>query len=1076
MAETSIRSGAVPDFPFAELSPSDFHRLVLHLLEREPRVARVESYGALGSDGGVDLIASMSAADGAPPAPAKDAAEIDEVDARYRPTLVQVKRAKAFNISAARAELRRLRASGSHVGFERYLLVAACVPSAAAIDELRRGCAELGLHDVEVWERSALTARVLRHRDLLSFFDIPAPREWLEDGGVARGMLDLRRLVFAGHPVVLLVGERWREDLELELLSTDAPRSEEPLRWLVTHHVITSAIGHGTDLSLALSDLLAVSSGDDPPAGELGLWQPRRDLSIGPALADVLGRVAARHGHAPLLIALGLTAEQVEELRVHAARLRDHVAERGMVVLDDSSGELCATDLRPLSGAELLWSLHRCVAPDWLAFHCRPVDFADDYGFEDVIAGRSVSAGIVRNGHWPMGEQGIRRDRHGSVVDELGLVVFGRPTTIEDLPGTGKTASAYRMAHLLCPEASCYLDLQAVSNVTLEDLTRLVFALEGRHERVALILDNAQTAKASQELAVLLDRRKDNRVHLIRVVTLPFEDLDLLGGELQQTGESRLRRATSIASLAKWVAQHPEVDAERVHEAESRARNMWHFFYLLRGGAASLLSELEDTARSERSDVVWYAVAAAHVFLGRPATVRTIHGLIAEQGLWPFSVSEGERGRWILSSVVSLLSSRRIVAAVDGLLCRHSYEAYGVVRLSHDRGLHISATTYREANVALFKRALAPIGIPPEMRDRSPLTKRDLYQFTDDHVMPVLEHQRELERAVPFEEELRDHVETTWRELMELLEEWPANVVYWLFNRAHFSSFALRFSPFSGLLRLRCLESVGCESDAIDLEYMIKGVIAYEALATARGRWEMGEAVHTAERDLADLATRRERLQALPVGSKVRSATDAALEKVEQSIVKRRESARATIDMLDEVNRMPPEFTFGEETVSSLTKSTRWLEHHTSLLAQAVESVDQRRLLASMRNLKTARPLLLAHLWLLSPELGRQLFAAMSSEWREEVVRQVKAAPDSYSALHLGADDDALAVFASELAEVSPEIHSWIAQGGGGKLGKRVRAANGSGIRGAYPAPALPRSPPERMLGRVKSLLGRGAT
>lgn len=82
----------------------------------------------------------------------------------------------------------------------------------------------------------------------------------------------------------------------------------------------------------------------------------------------------------------------------------------------------------------------------------------------------------------------------------------------------------------------------------------------------------------------------------------------------------------------------------------------------------------------------------------------------------------------------------------------------------------------------------------------------------------------------------------------------------------------------------------------------------------------------------------------------------------------------------------------------------------------------------------------------------------MPAEWRDEVVDRVKESPDSYIPLHLGEHDDFLAIFVSELAEVSPPIRRWISRGGGGELGERIRTAEADGYRGREAATIPPGS------------------
>jgi hypothetical protein len=86
--------------------------------------------------------------------------------------------------------------------------------------------------------------------------------------------------------------------------------------------------------------------------------------------------------------------------------------------------------------------------------------------------------------------------------------------------------------------------------------------------------------------------------------------------------------------------------------------------------------------------------------------------------------------------------------------------------------------------------------------------------------------------------------------------------------------------------------------------------------------------------------------------------------------------------------------------------------------------------------------MILAHLWLLSPSLGRKVYGLMSAEWREEVVAALKGWSKDNDTLFLPGFDDLVALFGIELAEKEPAVATWLASEASGEIGERARSAS----------------------------------
>jgi len=1027
----TIRSGAIRDFPFEELSPEDFHRLALHLLDRDPDVAKVENFGAGGDDGGIDLIAE--------PTPS-DLLSASPRTSRSLKTIVQVKRVQRFSASSARTEIERLRRSPIDDEFDRYLLITSCVPSAKAIRVLREGCRKLGLDRVEIWERSLLTSRLLKHRELLEFFfGIPDAASWSSDPQAVNRHLEVRRLVSQGHPLMLIVGSRPEFDLAPNALAGDSSPGNS-LKWLIQNRVVRSVLVHGSDLSMMLGDLLPLTESATAPLSP-GLWQPPVTLPLGTAVAEL---VSTTRQSKPVLAVMGCDSQQAEAVTAALSGREQQLAHPPLLFFSPSAGDEPRTR-SSASGEAFLRSLREVAAPDWLGFHLEKVDFSRAYAFSDVLSGAPVGPGIATSGCWTPEE-----DDEDEPVRDVRI--------IKGLSGTGKTARGFRLAYRLAPQATFYLDLGSVGDVADADLGRLLLALERRHEQAVLLLDNAHVAqKAVMRFIRLVEKRSRHQVSVVAMITDPFQSLEILGGEVQlgdsDPGQEWASRRTA---LSRWSEEHMSANSPRLWAAERTASNVWHFFYLLRGGASTLEADLSSARREEMADVIWYMIAAHQVFHRQSATVRDILAGLTEHDLWPLTVDAGKRGDWLVRRVTALLDSRRILAVSDGFVCRHPYEALGVLRLSFDRTSSMTESELRTATVRLFSQALAPITIPEKLQgDPENFEKIDFKSFAYGPITSTLTRQGELEQAVSYDPALQEAVDRAWAPLMRLLEAWPIHPLYWVFVHGRFSDQLLRFSPFHALRELPALQELDHDGDAIDLEYVVKGMLAYEAMRQARFKIEMTrlrppleEALKEGERHLNTLKSLMESFSTETLVEHIPGLTDpdGTLETLTEQVEEMRESMATTEGAEQTAVTIP--FKTEEGSCWTLEHSTMWLECHGRLLERVGQQIDQSKLIDSLGRLQKSRPLVLAHLWLLSPSFGRQLFAAIPDEWREEFIAAVqKPEADFNSALHLASHDDFLAVLVAELAAVSPEVAAWMETEASGEIGERIRTSSNSGIR-----------------------------
>jgi hypothetical protein len=146
------------ELPFDKLSPRDFERLCLWLVEREG-YERAEHLGAAGSEQGRDVVAWCD----------------DELWA------FQCKRVRRFGPKAARTEVSKVLKLPEADRPKGLVFIVTCDVRVKTRDEARKACA--GVMSCEIWAGTELDQKVKRHADILREFfvteslDADAPKE-----------------------------------------------------------------------------------------------------------------------------------------------------------------------------------------------------------------------------------------------------------------------------------------------------------------------------------------------------------------------------------------------------------------------------------------------------------------------------------------------------------------------------------------------------------------------------------------------------------------------------------------------------------------------------------------------------------------------------------------------------------------------------------------------------------------------------------------------------------------------------------------------------------------------------------
>ncbi len=1015
--DSILRSGTRPDLPLDELSPRDFERLALHLLVRDDSYGFVQTHGLDGPDGGVDIRARLVAE------------HHPNADSSSRDVLVQVKRVKAFTKTLARNEVRRLAEHRAFTDVAQYLVVTSSTPSAAAILELQSGIARLGIASLEIWDRSVVTARILREPDLLSFFfGVNDQVAWTGYGEMQRVQTRLTDRLEEGRRVVLYVGATIGATLtRASQIDARVNRFFEVVRDLVELGVIWSVVSSVADLSLDLGDVVFLNTSDRPR--DRALWQPGGS-PCGPdgsgashqASIDAALKAAADLPDTPVVVGVGLDDTEMLAFLSAGPLLDVNVALDGLLFIGDRDQDV---DVILNLAAIVLAAAAQQLRPLRLVFAALKLDFGRPYPPREVLEGSPVEPGIVLSGCWP-------DSLTDALADNLESVSSLIPIT--GLPGTGKTAAAYYLAHKVAPNASYYLDARNGPKLISEDLRQLVAWIDRRHEDPVLIVDNGD-AILQEQLTALLGRRRAGALRVIFVLTQRFRDTDLFGGEIQRPATDESKWPEYCPALGAWaeasLAGSLEADIE---QAVIEARNPWHLFYLLRGGEATLGSEFHEARGTDSADIIWFAIAAGQVFLGEPTTVRGIYALLTSHHLWPFSVDAGQRGPWLIRTLSELLDRRYVVWTGKGVVCRHQLEAFGVLRISHARDPQITDTSFSEVATALFKQALSPIVMSRAVkRPARRLTKAIVYRFVGEAVEPLLTRQRELEQAVPYSEELHEHVEHVWGPLLKLVESWPPHPLYWLFNRSRFGNTFLRFSPFRGLRGLAALGNIDGTGDAVDVVLCIKAILALEGLRQAQLRWRTERTLRGGE-PFVRLAMRR----ALAAGDN--KAVEDAREALAVRSAGLAQLGKET-NVEAEIIGVTPLSVRKDPELELLARTRVWLGHQEAAWSQALQNFTTEDLLVPLASVHLqSRPLLLAHVWLLAPSLAIETFDALPAKSQASVVERIHEAAHDYSPLWLEPMDGILPHFVAAIAMRRRDLDSWLQMPVAGELGRAVAA------------------------------------
>jgi Restriction endonuclease len=1003
------------DLPVHELSPEEFHLMVLHLLDSREGYEEVENHGLLGDDRGIDIIAlhrSFGQSDG----------EVERV-------LIQVKRAKSFDKSDAIREVDRLNTTGAG-HFDRYVLVVSGSVSSAAYREMRERLPSKGINDFEVWDRAILTVKLTnRPRIVEHFFGVPDDL----DDDFFRSFIKLAQ---QGHPVVCVVGSSESG------FNPILPQSDwtVPLSALIQRRVVRSVVTLMPMLDLTTM-LISWGTNHSGIVFETSLESLSNSLG---------GLLQEDWGTSPLLLGLSLAPSEEEALASIAARF--NLGESMMV----STSNFTAVENGggSYSPYELLTRLHSELANDWLIHHLERLDFSKPMIKTAVIQGDQPTPGIVHIGH-----RSPRIDDQRDSMETIGVSFIDGPS------GTGKTVDALFVAFETCESTAYRIDLAVLPPVSVGSIARLVQFMERDSLESVLIVDNAQLCISSVEpLSSALRERRFPKCGVILVQTSKFEKTDFFGGQSKEPTSDPWK--AKRRELASWAEGHET--PSRIKEAANTAQNEWHFMFVLRGGSVGLESELRSVESSGGAATIWFAVSALMVFRRTIPSPKQVFLFLDEFDLWPIPVLDSERVQWFEESLLYLIANRFLLFEPDVVQCRHPIEARAII-FSLFSMSSSARCGYDEATRKLLSETLGdPILTPQRYSDSDGLAKGDIYQFADGIVEPLIELQIEIEAAIPYDEEIQSAVDRVWSPLIRLIENWRPHYIYWLFNRIHFSGYLPRFDPFSQMVYLNALENIRNASDAIDLTYFVDGVLGVESIYT-RCRmqihaWAAEDAFERLSLDeyekrvdpTKSLGEFRASLGVSDAGesSKKRkglaSAHSRRVDDVLVSLygveVERIKNARRKMEILAQDGRrelielggpidgMVPlparlyeqprrDVEIAEQLVGVLSIRNE-IAKRRRIYKRVFEKISVKTVVEGLANIGSTRPMLLAHIFLISPEFGGKILSRSPISWHEEIIDALNDNLD-YLSFHL----EPLYVLPTvirNMAMASPIIDRWI--------------------------------------------------
>jgi hypothetical protein len=704
----------------------------------------------------------------------------------------------------------------------------------------------------------------------------------------------------------------------------------------------------------------------------------------------------------------------------------------------------------------------------WIDNVCRSVDFSGDGSIAGLVGVRPFSPADVKCAClMPCHRQDVRDLlRSGTLA-------------ISDSPGQGKTTRAFNVGYQLAQRGYRVYLINCISLARIGcryiDLVSFLEYLDGIRAKRVLILEDAHRVR-DFEIPELIGLSRKSTL----VVYTHVRDSDLshaiVGGRIEDlfpADEDAWRISRTM--LLEWIDEHRLVLesmsyslSHPVLERLESATSCWHFFYILRGGTASIASDCAHARANNRWDLLYFVVCALRFFEYKDCGYYEILEICNVRN-WPHpKMPVAERAGWVRSGLQWLTENHLIARESSSFVPRHYFEAAAVMRQ-----MQTSAPDKSELHtlaIDLLGGVLAPFEMSPHERNAIVHGKKYEAKEVLYRVEAFIDKAHIFDLGLVPSPELENFYASIWAELAQCISKADVHHLYWMGNNIPSLNYGTMLYPpprfVSGTLNIKC--ELG--GDSIDFATFIDAAIGRQAIELIGERYRYAElcARMLSNTDRLEIIRRmmsyaNEGLsqgQSLPPVATAKSGR-----KKVRKLKKRRKSEEDPLSMamgnLDRPKILEIMVIGDEEDREDMEHfEARVLSVVSASLLPALETrrydlIGQRVLAATLSNLDARRsavqrltnnidvnaiglmtrdrgdgaPIILFHLWLASSERARVFYGSLTSAAKHFVrksVRKISRERDRYSgAFHADTTSVLFMAFVRWLAEVDLAIRSW---------------------------------------------------
>jgi hypothetical protein len=712
--------------------------------------------------------------------------------------------------------------------------------------------------------------------------------------------------------------------------------------------------------------------------------------------------------------------------------------------------------LLSINPLKLVSELDAAVTPRAQLFRfCRTIEFRGTPSITRIVNSEKLQPDDVKIAMVPY-----------EFEEDLRILKETRRVPIADHAGTGKSTRAFLLCYEMFKHGHpiFFLPLSELygNQVNLPSLVELVNDLATLNPEAVLLIDDMHLfPKLDEHVSKWLDGTKGvRRPYIIFVSTHDYAFQDLIGGQIapleEKGGKPEKAKAwrENRRQLSLWVQRKSQMLTEarilitpEILERCENSQNPWHFFYLLRGGYEGLVTSVSSARARNRADIVWFCLALQYaISKERPYVTWEVLDTVQKHNLLPPHIPNPLAHIWVSESVQILLSSHLIVSEGEGMAPRHKLEAAMLVRsmLAVDHGMRESC---RAAFIDILSEVIPRISLPQSSFDE--LIHGDKFgvkQVVWNHIRPTVDAVVKYQITLVRFPQLRDFFSEVWEEFIKAIVSADLHHLYWIVNAIpEFTMHTFAYSPFEYCTVLNKVNSLHTVSDAIDLSIFLKSVVGEDGIR--RAEFEYLKLLNSY------------RLLGVQKMISYQLKNDPHLSKKDRRFLRRTAGeitdfinsksgieAQDGAKILSRLPDVPTEADMERLAVEETAALLQAIEDRRIVVAKVADLIDSNSVAKFMRGRHTSVGfLILASLWLMSPEAAGRLYNSFSSRQLRELERRL-IDYDSYSEFHLSRDSLVFHLFVRWLGTKNKRIAKYYdescADEATAEFRKRVEQAN----------------------------------